>query len=103
MRRLQFKGAISATFSLTVFPWLIRTFGIAPLYRITVWIWAPLYALPPVINALASSDGHGAAVWTLMALALVMYAIGDLCFPLNVGLLASLVRPAFSDTAVRSR
>ncbi|KAL7410606.1 major facilitator superfamily domain-containing protein [Mrakia frigida] len=97
------RGLFSIVFSLLIFPLLLQTFGMPPLYRLTVFLWVPVYILPPVMNLLSShskistllpafllppspetATHHPAIVWALMALLLVIYALGDLCFPLNM-------------------
>lgn len=77
--------------SLGVFPRLIRSFGIPSLYRLFVSFWIFLWILPPVMRALigTSLDGNvgdvpGPVVWSLMGIVLVLYALGDLSFPLGM-------------------
>lgn len=78
---------------------MIRSFGIPTLYRLFVSFWIFLWILPPVMRALigTSLDGNvgdvpGPVVWSLMGVVLVLYALGDLSFPLGMMSLSESLR-----------
>ncbi|ORY26992.1 major facilitator superfamily domain-containing protein [Naematelia encephala] len=91
-RCLSIKGALSIIISLSLFPLAQRKFGTKPLYRFFATCWIGVYALPPMMNALASGtsgskwvlDGSLRELWYLMVPMLMLYVLGDLAFPLNM-------------------
>ncbi|KAK4686733.1 hypothetical protein P7C73_g3383, partial [Tremellales sp. Uapishka_1] len=89
---LSIKGALSIILSLSFFPMAQRKFGTQMLYRIFAACWIVVYAIPPVMNALASgphdeawvADGSMKDMWFLMIPHLLLYVVGDWVFPLNM-------------------
>jgi hypothetical protein len=73
-------GIINGIFQGAFFSRIVGTVGLGRTFVVSMGAFAPLYALFPVISAVAKARGVGAEVWTLVVLQLFVWVVMDMSY-----------------------